>query len=142
VLPRIIKKRLEFVKIGHIGARTKGKFVIIICALNEAGDTRVGYTASKKVGSAVKRNKTKRRLRSLVRENFVYIPSGYFFVFIATEETASCNFHDLKEDFLRCVQKATEKARIATTYPTDKYVNYKLINGIKNINKKIDSDTK
>ena len=55
---------------------------------------RVGFTASKKVGGAVVRNRARRRLRALAAEA---VP-GYDYVLIARAETATRDYADLRND--------------------------------------------
>src|SRR5690606_13237265 len=56
--------------------------------VSEAPAIRVGYTASKKVGGAVVRNRARRRLRALAREVLaVEAAPGYDYVLIARAET-------------------------------------------------------
>ena len=60
---------------------------------------RVGFTASKKVGGAVVRNRARRRLRALARE--VLLPEaapGYDYVLIARAETATREYTALRAD--------------------------------------------
>ena len=60
---------------------------------------RVGYTASKKVGGAVVRNRARRRLKALAREVIAAeAASGYDYVVIARAETATRGYADLRND--------------------------------------------
>jgi ribonuclease P protein component len=74
-------------------------------------DSSVGYTASKKIGKAVKRNKAKRRMRSLVREMAGEFEVGSSFVFVANLNTVNCKFSALKSDFLYCIKKSMKRAK-------------------------------
>ena len=67
--------------------------------VNEAQAIRVGYTASKKVGGAVVRNRARRRLRALAREVIAAeaVP-GYDYVLIARAETATRDYAALCGD--------------------------------------------
>lgn len=68
-------------------------------AESEPEPTRVGFTASKKVGNAVVRNRCKRRLRELAREVIsAHAAAGYDFVLIARGATAERNYADLRAD--------------------------------------------
>jgi ribonuclease P protein component len=76
---------------------------------------RVGYTASKKVGGAVVRNRARRRLRALAREVLAgEAAPGYDYVLIARAETATRDYADLRNDMrfalkrLRLRQKQPE----------------------------------
>jgi ribonuclease P protein component len=69
--------------------------------------TRVGYTASKKVGNAVFRNRAKRRLRAVAREVLgMRTDCGTDFVLIARAgATVSRPFDDLRGDLEYALRK-------------------------------------
>lgn len=86
--------------------------------VNEAQGIRVGYTASKKVGGAVVRNRARRRLRALAREVLAAEATpGYDYVVIARAETATRDFAALRGDMrfalkrLRLLAKQPEGLR-------------------------------
>ena len=77
------------------------------------GCIRIGFTASKKVGNAVARNRAKRRLRALAR---AVLPNaakpGWDYVLIARAgETASRSFQDLESDLHRAIAKVHQTRR-------------------------------
>ncbi|MDR1476077.1 MAG: ribonuclease P protein component [Holosporales bacterium] len=110
-MPTVLKRRSQFLEVGKFGSRAKTSALVSICLKGpESSVSMVGYTASAKVGGAVVRNKAKRRLRALVRELDCELLPGYFFVFIATSETAVCNFACLRSDFLYCLRKSKSRA--------------------------------
>ncbi len=60
---------------------------------------RVGYTASKKVGGAVVRNRARRRLKALARDVLAREAApGHDYVLIARAETATRDYADLQND--------------------------------------------
>lgn len=75
-------------------------------SLSVTDDFWVGYTATKKIGNAVCRNRSKRRMRAVVREIFEkYALSHIDYVFIARNSTASCNFSELRDDTIYALKK-------------------------------------
>jgi len=62
-------------------------------------EKRVGFTASKKVGNAVKRNLSKRRLRALFLELENNLLDGSY-VFVAKENINRMSYESLKKGLL------------------------------------------
>lgn len=65
---------------------------------------RVGFSISKKVGVAVVRNRTKRRLRECVRPLLPKLKGGLY-VFVARPAAAECGFAQLDAGVKRLLQK-------------------------------------
>jgi ribonuclease P protein component len=74
---------------------------------------RVGFTASRKVGNAVKRNRARRRLKALVAEMIAAGASpGLDLVLIARTATVDRPFDELRRDLQQSLQR-TKAARKA-----------------------------
>ena len=72
---------------------------------------RVGFTASRKVGNAVKRNRARRRLKALVREIIATeADPGLDLVLIARTATVDRPFDELRRDLRQSLQR-TKAAR-------------------------------
>ncbi len=71
---------------------------------------RIGYTASKKVGSAVIRNRAKRRLKEAVRKVFPQLAeNGYDYVIIAKSAIKNADFDKVLSDLKFCVKRIGKK---------------------------------
>ncbi len=71
-----------------------------------AAGRRVGFTASKKVGNAVTRNRAKRRLRALAREVMAdHAAGGQDYVLIARAETVTRSYALLKDDVVAALRR-------------------------------------
>ena len=65
------------------------------------GKPRLGLSVSKKVGTAVKRNRVRRRLKEIFRASTVVLPNSLDLVISARPGTAEASFEELNEEFLR-----------------------------------------
>jgi ribonuclease P protein component len=94
-----LTKRAEFLFVRQ-GVRA-GRGVVLIEARRRAedGPVRVGFTASKKVGGAVQRNRARRRLREAVRQ---LLPEhgllGVDYVLVARQQTPDAPWAALLDD--------------------------------------------
>jgi ribonuclease P protein component len=104
-----IKKRKVFLEVSRLGSRFVGKHLLVqVLPSNVSEDMfRVGYVATKKTGNAVKRNKAKRRLRSLVASNIKEFRNRNDYVFIARRSLYNADFIELQKDFTKLLQKTT-----------------------------------
>ena len=67
---------------------------------------RIGFTASRKVGNAVARNRAKRRLRALAEDVITrHAAGGHDYVLIARQSTVTRNFSALRADLVRSLKK-------------------------------------
>jgi len=66
---------------------------------HERGPARIGFTVSKKVGSAVERNRVRRRLREVVRAAADLTRPGHDYVLIGRRAGLGAPFAGMVEDF-------------------------------------------
>ena len=96
-----LSRRAEFRRL----ARTRRRWAtpgLVLQALSRPGDDgalRVGLTASRRVGNAVRRNRARRRLRALAERVIpLHAEQGYDYVLIALTATVDRPFKALVED--------------------------------------------
>ncbi len=109
-----LTKRFEFLRVSKNGTTVpKPSFVLqffshveVPAEIPEKLTTppvRFGFTASRKVGNAVKRNRAKRRLRALVQKNLPLMQTAFSkpldIVFVARSRTGELPFARLERDF-------------------------------------------
>jgi ribonuclease P protein component len=98
-----LKVRADFLRAQKGIRRVTPALTLEICASPETvakpDRLRVGFTASRKVGGAVERNRAKRRLRAAAAQ---VLPlsgkGGNDYVLVARPATLTRNFNDLLED--------------------------------------------
>jgi ribonuclease P protein component len=112
--PPRLKQRRDFQRVAGKGQRA-ARPGLVLQALPVAGpDLRIGFTATKKIGNAVVRNRTKRRLREAAR---LLLGSGqvqgFDLVLIGREATAKRPWPTLLGDLRGVLKQAgvTEAGR-------------------------------
>lgn len=107
-IPQRLKRRAEFLRVASRG-RKAAVHGLVLQALARPDDepARIGFTVTKKVGNAVIRNRTRRRLkeatRLLLRDRVV---TGADLVVIGRDSTRSRPFTELMDDLARALTKA------------------------------------
>ena len=73
---------------------------------DDAEPARLGFTVTKKIGNAVVRNRTRRRLKEAARLLFAANPmTGFDLVLIGRDATRGRDFLDLQDDIRRALRK-------------------------------------
>ena len=101
-----IKNRSTFVKIRNNGNFIKGKFIDVQFLEDSSlnGAIAVGYTATKKIGNAVKRNKAKRMMRELAKKVLIkYGKINSYYVLIAKNSMFSTPFATLEIELKKLI---------------------------------------
>jgi len=104
-----IRKEFLYVARGAFAARP-GVVVQARPSINGGDQVRIGFTASRKVGNAVVRNRCKRRLREAARALLpLYGLPGWDYVFIARAGTRPRSWQALLDDVKGALQSAPQK---------------------------------
>ena len=72
---------------------------------NGGKTNRLGFTVSTKLGHAVVRNRTRRRLREIYRLHEGELRTGMDIVVVARMRAAGSDYHQLERSFLRLADK-------------------------------------
>jgi ribonuclease P protein component len=73
----------DFARVRAEGRARSGRLAVLITLANGLEQSRFGFTAGKRVGGAVQRNRAKRLLREAVRAHLKRIQHGWDMVWIA-----------------------------------------------------------
>ncbi len=110
-MPRL-KRRKDFVRLARQSQHWVTPGFILQCdSMPEATQDglRVGFTASRRVGGAVQRNRAKRRLRAIAE---VVLSaeghSGFDYVLVARNKVLTKDFQQLKQDLGWAIRKIHE----------------------------------
>lgn len=81
-----IKENKVFRRLYHRGKSKAGASLVTYCMKNRRGETRVGITTSKKIGTAVERNRARRVIRAAFSQLEDGV-TGWDLVFVARSRT-------------------------------------------------------
>ena len=95
--PQTFKRRAEFLRLASRGRKlAKPGFVMQAIASESGASLRVGYTATKKLGDAVARNRARRRLKEAARLTFAgHDLTGVELVLVCRADAATLPFPEL-----------------------------------------------
>ncbi|MDR3124499.1 MAG: ribonuclease P protein component [Endomicrobium sp.] len=98
----------DFNKVFKNGLKLENKKIKILAYKRNDGTNllRLGLVTPKKVGSAVARNRTKRRLREIFRTNKYLLEPTLDLIFISKPETALLDYNNLKKVVLSLLKSA------------------------------------
>jgi ribonuclease P protein component len=95
-----LKQRADFLAAAGGAKVTTTAFILQQRARDDAGPARVGFTVSRRVGTAVERNRVRRRLREIVRcAPDDGILQGHDYVLVGRRPALSRRFDAMAEDF-------------------------------------------
>ncbi|HEX3699467.1 MAG TPA: ribonuclease P protein component [Phenylobacterium sp.] len=94
-----LKKRADFLACAQAPSCARGSVVVQARARDSAPLVRVGFTATRRVGGSVVRNRAKRRMREAARRLLPELASpGFDYVFIARGGLAARPWERLLDD--------------------------------------------
>ncbi len=105
--PGRLERRAEFLRVAAVGKKAAiGGVVLQAMHRTDARPARLGFTVTKKVGNAVIRNRTRRRLKEAVRLLLGQRPVASFdLVLIGRASTRKRNFILLQDDIRRALDR-------------------------------------
>jgi ribonuclease P protein component len=102
-------RRSEFRRVYDEGERRNASLCAVFYRPNGLPHTRIGITASARVGGAVLRNRLKRRVREVFRQNRAALPAGWDIVVNPRGELARASFATLTSELLRLFPSRSPK---------------------------------
>jgi ribonuclease P protein component len=106
------KRRLtrpsEFERVKKNGRAERGRLLVLsVLPTNGTAPFRAGFVTSRALGSAVVRNRARRRLREIVRKHQGEFINDVWIVTIARANAATASYQDLEAEWLRLAKRAS-----------------------------------
>jgi ribonuclease P protein component len=101
-----LNRASEFALLKTEGKSWTGKH-LTLATLARGEETRIGIITSRRLGSAVVRNKIRRRIREIFRLNQHRLRRGVWLVIVARSSSVRASYDDLLRDWLRLAERAS-----------------------------------
>ncbi len=101
-----LRQRSDIALVRRQGRGVKHRLGTLVFRPNSLPDTRFCFSASKRVGNAVQRNRAKRLMREAIRLNLANIASGWDVLLIAKTQTATASYADVEAAVLDLLKRA------------------------------------
>lgn len=106
-----LRKRADFLR-AQKGVRQVRASVTLELCKSPGPDLRVGFTATRKIGGAVQRNRAKRRLRAAAQALLpLYGLSGHDYVLVARAGTLTRDYPGLLDDLKAALDQAHQRLK-------------------------------
>lgn len=99
-----LRKSSDFALARRRGRSWADHRLALVARANDSDATRFGFSVSKRIGNAVKRNKVKRRLKSAAIATPV--ASGLDLVVIARQGAKEADYYELRRSLRRLLKRA------------------------------------
>ena len=100
-----LKLNHEFRRLYSKGKSAVSPCVAVYCRRNKLGKNRLGLTVGTKVGKAVVRNRTRRRIREAYRLHEGQFQVGYDIVVVARVRASFACYREIERQLLKTMDK-------------------------------------
>ena len=100
-----LKKNSDFRRLYAKGKSAVTPQVVVYCRRTGRGYDRLGITVTAKLGTAVHRNRVRRRLREIYRLNLPRLKKGFDIVIVARVRSRRAEYRQLESAYLSACSK-------------------------------------
>lgn len=101
-----LTRSIDFKRVRRLGRSYAHPLAVIVVAEGEAQNSRIGIVASRSVGTAVLRNRVKRRLREIAAQFLPDLQETKDLLIIAREPTREASFLEIRSAVFELLGKA------------------------------------
>jgi len=101
----VLKKNKDYKNVYSRGKSVADRHLVLYFLANNSSDCRLGFTVSRKIGNAVKRNRIRRLFKEACRINKEQFTGGYDIVLLARRHNESLKYRQVEESLLKLLKK-------------------------------------
>ncbi len=101
-----LTRSTDFKRVRRFGKSYAHPLVVLAALPNEAGEVRIGVTASHAVGHAVQRNRVRRRIKACFDEFIPEIRPGWNIVVVARQPVVGAEYSEIRSGIARMLVQA------------------------------------
>ncbi|MBE7042002.1 MAG: ribonuclease P protein component [Ruminococcaceae bacterium] len=95
-----LNRNFQFRRMYRSAKSKADKYLVLYYRKNRGTENHLGITVSKKVGTAVVRNRIRRLIKENYRINEEKVIKGYDFVIVARSKAAEADFYQIRSSLL------------------------------------------
>lgn len=93
----MLRRKADFDLISRLGTVRSSRLLVLRSMRTTGSRTRIGLSTPRTLGGAVQRNRVRRRLRDLLREQLDAMDGGLDLLLIARSEAGGATYSELRE---------------------------------------------
>lgn len=101
-----LRNNEDFKKVYRKGKNYWNRNLVMYVMKNKLNRSRVGFTVTKKIGNSVVRNRVKRRMKEIFRENVSNIKEEYDIIIIPKRNVVDIDYDQLKSAMIHIFKLA------------------------------------
>ncbi len=111
-----LRQRADFLAVANGARAASAAFVVQHRRRDDAGPIRVGFTVTKKNGTATERNRIRRRLRELVKRlDVITMRPHSDYVLVGRRAALTCDFSTMLDDLRAALHRLDRQAKTPAT---------------------------
>jgi len=101
-----LTRSADFKRVRNDGKSYAHPLVVLLVAVSEQEQARIGISAGKSLGGAVQRNRAKRLIREAIRPFLAQVPTSVDLVLIARKPLLSSDFQTIQKSLRGLLRRA------------------------------------
>ena len=100
-----LKKKYQYAYVYRVGKKASGEALIVYATTSKTRSAKIGFSVTKKVGKATRRNLARRRLREIIKKQLPNLKQNYNIIIVAKDNILSFTFAQLSADLAKILGK-------------------------------------